>query len=165
MCCGRGYDTRRVLKVEDCNCKFQWCCEIVCQTCRREVDVHTCRAESNNTVPIHSMSNVESLTPNSTPNKVTIVERKRKRKDKKRAKNEGRRKKKRKRNRQGKKKRKPNTPQKISRPRRDVKYEKSNSAELLSKFNLMNMNLNRICSASISYRSFWKYLKCLVGFT
>ncbi|KAK7101387.1 hypothetical protein V1264_019774 [Littorina saxatilis] len=43
MCCGRGYDTKTVRKVDKCECKFHWCCFVVCKECRRWVDVHTCK--------------------------------------------------------------------------------------------------------------------------
>ncbi|KRX48256.1 Protein Wnt-1 [Trichinella murrelli] len=31
LCCGRGYTVKSVEKVQDCNCKFQWCCEVKCE--------------------------------------------------------------------------------------------------------------------------------------
>ena len=31
--------------MENCHCKFHWCCEIICQNCTRELDIHTCKAE------------------------------------------------------------------------------------------------------------------------
>ncbi|KAK7499505.1 hypothetical protein BaRGS_00009157 [Batillaria attramentaria] len=43
MCCGRGYDTITVRKVDKCECKFHWCCFVRCKECRRWVDVHTCK--------------------------------------------------------------------------------------------------------------------------
>ena len=42
MCCGRGYVTKEVEIVESCNCKFQWCCFVRCETCRRRVLQHIC---------------------------------------------------------------------------------------------------------------------------
>ncbi|EHB10975.1 Protein Wnt-2b [Heterocephalus glaber] len=44
MCCGRGYDTTRVTRVTQCECKFHWCCAVRCKECRNTVDVHTCKA-------------------------------------------------------------------------------------------------------------------------
>ena len=49
LCCGRGYDTRRVTRVENCNCKFHWCCEIICHNCTRKLDIHTCKPEVETT--------------------------------------------------------------------------------------------------------------------
>ncbi|XP_028940258.1 protein Wnt-2b [Antrostomus carolinensis] len=44
MCCGRGYDTTRVIRVTKCECKFHWCCAVRCKECEDTVDVHTCKA-------------------------------------------------------------------------------------------------------------------------
>lgn len=44
MCCGRGYDTTRVTRVTQCECKFHWCCAVRCKECRNTVDIHTCKA-------------------------------------------------------------------------------------------------------------------------
>uniref|UniRef100_A0A5S6R608 Protein Wnt n=1 Tax=Trichuris muris TaxID=70415 RepID=A0A5S6R608_TRIMR len=43
LCCGRGYDTRVVLKYERCHCKFVWCCYVTCKTCAWNVELHTCK--------------------------------------------------------------------------------------------------------------------------
>ena len=43
MCCGRGYDTKRVKVEYKCECKFHWCCEVKCQDCEKWEDVHTCK--------------------------------------------------------------------------------------------------------------------------
>ncbi|CAG0894440.1 unnamed protein product [Darwinula stevensoni] len=42
LCCNRGYKTRRHKIAERCNCKFWWCCQVKCQTCEREIEIHTC---------------------------------------------------------------------------------------------------------------------------
>lgn len=42
MCCGRGYRTKKVEIVERCNCKFQWCCTVRCEKCRKRVTKHIC---------------------------------------------------------------------------------------------------------------------------
>ncbi|ODM95642.1 Protein Wnt-6 [Orchesella cincta] len=43
LCCGRGY-TRRVVKVKEyCRCKFQWCCDVHCDTCIKRKVIYTCR--------------------------------------------------------------------------------------------------------------------------
>ena len=43
MCCGRGYNTYKITVTERCHCKFHWCCYVKCKTCRRQIDVHTCK--------------------------------------------------------------------------------------------------------------------------
>lgn len=43
LCCGRGY-TRRMVKVKEyCRCKFQWCCDVHCDTCIKRKVIYTCR--------------------------------------------------------------------------------------------------------------------------
>jgi hypothetical protein len=42
MCCGRGYSTISVEKVERCQCKYHWCCYVQCKVCRRWVDTQEC---------------------------------------------------------------------------------------------------------------------------
>jgi len=43
LCCGRGYRTKKVTLVENCRCRFHWCCEVVCQTCFVTKTIHRCR--------------------------------------------------------------------------------------------------------------------------
>uniref|UniRef100_A0A4W4DSM9 Protein Wnt n=1 Tax=Electrophorus electricus TaxID=8005 RepID=A0A4W4DSM9_ELEEL len=43
MCCGRGHDTRQDTRVWQCNCKFQWCCFVKCNTCSENMQVFTCK--------------------------------------------------------------------------------------------------------------------------
>lgn len=43
LCCGRGYDTRRVLVTQPCNCTFKWCCSVECKTCTQWKDEHYCK--------------------------------------------------------------------------------------------------------------------------
>lgn len=43
LCCGRGYRTVRVKVVSNCNCKFIWCCEVKCESCRRNVTIRRCK--------------------------------------------------------------------------------------------------------------------------
>ncbi|KZS11368.1 Protein Wnt-16 [Daphnia magna] len=43
LCCGRGYDTRRVLVTTPCNCTFKWCCSVECKTCTQWKDEHFCK--------------------------------------------------------------------------------------------------------------------------
>ncbi|KAK7891747.1 hypothetical protein WMY93_023710 [Mugilogobius chulae] len=46
MCCGRGYDTARVRLKSKCECKFHWCCSVLCQDCDREEDMHFCKGQT-----------------------------------------------------------------------------------------------------------------------
>ncbi|KAJ2944986.1 hypothetical protein O0L34_g1883 [Tuta absoluta] len=43
MCCGRGYNTKRVTIKERCDCKFHWCCKVECNTCVKTLEVYTCK--------------------------------------------------------------------------------------------------------------------------
>src|SRR6218665_1229411 len=43
MCCGRGFVTYPVTVVQNCRCKFHWCCEVICQTCEHHTTTSTCR--------------------------------------------------------------------------------------------------------------------------
>lgn len=42
MCCGRGYQTVLVTESEDCDCKFVWCCNVVCKKCVTQVERYFC---------------------------------------------------------------------------------------------------------------------------
>lgn len=42
MCCGRGYHTTVESITDDCECKFVWCCDVVCQKCTNQVQRHFC---------------------------------------------------------------------------------------------------------------------------
>lgn len=43
MCCGRGYYVKKTIKSEKCKCKFQWCCEVKCETCITEIETYICK--------------------------------------------------------------------------------------------------------------------------
>ncbi|KAI1733074.1 wnt family domain-containing protein [Ditylenchus destructor] len=43
LCCGRGYNSHTEEVVSKCDCKFMWCCQVVCQTCRNITQIHTCK--------------------------------------------------------------------------------------------------------------------------
>lgn len=43
LCCGRGYNTKKIIVKERCNCKFHWCCHVKCDTCTRIIEEHTCK--------------------------------------------------------------------------------------------------------------------------
>ncbi|XP_065324913.1 protein Wnt-2b-A-like [Gordionus sp. m RMFG-2023] len=45
LCCGRGYDTRLVMKIYKCHCKFQWCCKVRCKECRKWTEEYFCKGE------------------------------------------------------------------------------------------------------------------------
>ncbi|XP_038054103.1 protein Wnt-2b-A-like [Patiria miniata] len=47
MCCGRGYNTMRVQRTSQCECKFHWCCFVRCSECTETVDQHTCKGEAS----------------------------------------------------------------------------------------------------------------------
>lgn len=43
LCCGRGYHTERVLVKEKCRCRFKFCCDIECDTCKFYKTIHYCK--------------------------------------------------------------------------------------------------------------------------
>ena len=51
MCCGRGYDTKTVMRITKCECKFQWCCFVKCKECSNWVDEHTCKGVNPTAAP------------------------------------------------------------------------------------------------------------------
>ncbi|GAB6022880.1 hypothetical protein CHUAL_006977 [Chamberlinius hualienensis] len=42
LCCGRGYQTVIRKAVEKCNCKFVWCCKVMCENCTYMKEEHFC---------------------------------------------------------------------------------------------------------------------------
>lgn len=43
LCCGRGARSYKVSLVERCNCKFHWCCYVVCGNCTMTQRVSVCK--------------------------------------------------------------------------------------------------------------------------
>ncbi|CAJ0603184.1 unnamed protein product [Cylicocyclus nassatus] len=43
ICCGRGWHTVREIVDEPCHCRFIWCCDVQCKTCKKIVDRNFCR--------------------------------------------------------------------------------------------------------------------------
>lgn len=42
LCCGRGYRTELRIEKYKCECKFKFCCEMICETCTRRKVTHKC---------------------------------------------------------------------------------------------------------------------------
>ena len=42
LCCGRGYKTQRIEIVENCRCRYVWCCYVKCSVCKSSRLQHTC---------------------------------------------------------------------------------------------------------------------------
>lgn len=42
LCCGRGYSTHIKTEYVNCNCQFQWCCNVTCNICKVKKKVHVC---------------------------------------------------------------------------------------------------------------------------
>lgn len=43
LCCGRGYITKVIELEEDCDCQFQWCCQVKCKRCKKRITQFICR--------------------------------------------------------------------------------------------------------------------------
>lgn len=42
FCCNGRYKANYKTEVTSCNCTFVWCCEVVCQTCVKNVTEYEC---------------------------------------------------------------------------------------------------------------------------
>lgn len=42
LCCGRGYRKEIKLIKSNCNCRFQYCCDIECESCWKKVQIYEC---------------------------------------------------------------------------------------------------------------------------
>ncbi|XP_037280709.2 protein Wnt-16-like [Rhipicephalus microplus] len=43
ICCGRGFETRTLRRLQRCRCRFHWCCYVTCDTCESKVRLYSCR--------------------------------------------------------------------------------------------------------------------------
>uniref|UniRef100_A0A183DT50 Protein Wnt n=1 Tax=Gongylonema pulchrum TaxID=637853 RepID=A0A183DT50_9BILA len=43
LCCYRGFDTRVRKVIDRCNCKFHYCCQVICQPCEKIIEDHICK--------------------------------------------------------------------------------------------------------------------------
>ncbi|XP_065580971.1 protein Wnt-7a-like isoform X2 [Artemia franciscana] len=43
LCCGRGYNTLVKTVKRQCQCKFHWCCKVICKVCSEVVEENFCK--------------------------------------------------------------------------------------------------------------------------
>lgn len=46
LCCGRGYNTLSLTTTHQCQCQFQWCCDVICKKCTQTDWVTVCKWSS-----------------------------------------------------------------------------------------------------------------------
>lgn len=44
ICCGRGYNIRSSIKTTSCNCRFNWCCDVICSKCMETEEMYSCKS-------------------------------------------------------------------------------------------------------------------------
>ena len=42
LCCHQKYSMTRTVKTTNCNCVFEWCCRVLCETCAQTIDKYYC---------------------------------------------------------------------------------------------------------------------------
>lgn len=42
LCCGRGFRLIKEVTNQRCNCRFEWCCHVECQTCEQVEWISIC---------------------------------------------------------------------------------------------------------------------------
>ena len=42
LCCNRGYTNSTINQLVNCNCRFKWCCSVMCDTCVVQKQIHRC---------------------------------------------------------------------------------------------------------------------------
>ena len=43
LCCGRGWNTENLTRMENCKCTFKWCCVVECQKCEVTREFSYCK--------------------------------------------------------------------------------------------------------------------------
>lgn len=71
LCCGRGFNTIQVEEEYKCSCKFHWCCQVKCKTCRRTVDKHLCKSPEDDGISYNSALQISRANNQNRPPKNT----------------------------------------------------------------------------------------------
>ena len=61
LCCDHGYENVTVTEKRSCNCKFVWCCRVVCDTCDIARVIQRCKAEPETSSTSH-IDNYDMIT-------------------------------------------------------------------------------------------------------